>query len=94
MFSFIFPSQVFDPSRHNPALMEEYGTLEGRVRYILLDCSSMTYIDIAGLNMLKLIITQYGRVDSTVLLSGESCSLPSSGKVKCLEESAFGGQSL
>jgi ABC-type transporter Mla MlaB component len=40
------------------------------IRYIIIDCSTMTYIDTSGVDMLHLIITQYSRAGVTILLAG------------------------
>ncbi|KAL8577748.1 hypothetical protein ACOMHN_065565 [Nucella lapillus] len=43
--------------------------LEHGTRHVILDCSAMTYIDVSGLDMLKLVMTQFSRVGIEVWLA-------------------------
>ncbi|KAL8577749.1 hypothetical protein ACOMHN_065566 [Nucella lapillus] len=39
------------------------------IRHVVLDCSAMTYIDVSGVDMLKLVMTQFSRVGVEVWLA-------------------------
>ena len=40
------------------------------VRHVIVDCSTMTYIDLSGVDMLHVLITQFSRAGVAILLTG------------------------
>lgn len=55
-----------------------------RIRHIVLDCSAVSYIDIAGIKMMKQIIEDFKSAKITVLLAGCSSKM-----IKALEAAGF-----
>ncbi|KAK7099212.1 hypothetical protein V1264_003390 [Littorina saxatilis] len=53
---------------------EGEGESSSRLHHLILDCSAMTYIDMSGLDMLQLMVTQFSRAGVEVWLAGVPAS--------------------
>lgn len=61
--------QVFDPMEVHNRSPDASSCGSADIQYLILDCSAMTYIDIDGLNMLKMVVIRYHNVGVQVMLA-------------------------